>query len=99
MTLSNWKNKGNYFTFNGHQIFSLDEGEGAPLLLIHGFPTASWDWSKIWSELRKYHRVLAIDMLGFGFSDKPKTILTVFLNKPIALNSFYLKKKFHRSIF
>ncbi len=72
MTLSDWKDKGNYVSFNGHKIFSVDEGKGEPLLLIHGFPTASWDWSKMLPELRKDYRVLAIDMLGFGFSDKPK---------------------------
>ena len=93
MTLSNWKNKGNYFTFNGHQIFSLDEGEGAPLLLIHGFPTASWDWSKTWPELRKNHRVLAIDMLGFGFSDKPKNHPYSIFEQADCIEQFLLTKE------
>ena len=41
MKLSDWKSKGVYFTFNEHQIFTVDEGSGAFLLLIHGFTTAS----------------------------------------------------------
>lgn len=49
------------------------EGEGRPLLLIHGFPTASWDWSRIWPGLvASGRRVIALDMLGFGWSDKPR---------------------------
>jgi pimeloyl-ACP methyl ester carboxylesterase len=41
------------------------------LLLIHGFPTASWDWEKIWSDLVARYHVITLDMIGFGFSDKP----------------------------
>ena len=72
MKLPEWKAKGQYFSHQGHDIFYVEEGQGETLLLIHGFPTASWDWWQMWSPLvRKYH-VLAIDMIGFGFSDKPK---------------------------
>ena len=41
------------------------------LLLIHGFPTASWDWEPLWSRLAERYRLLALDMIGFGFSAKP----------------------------
>lgn len=56
-----------------HNIFVRDEGDaGLPtILLIHGFPTSSWDWQPLWSELCKTYRLVALDMLGFGFSDKP----------------------------
>ena len=67
MKLSDWKDKGNYFTFNEHHLFSVEQGQGEPLLLIHGFPTASWDWAKMWPQLVKNYRVLTLDMLGFGF--------------------------------
>jgi pimeloyl-ACP methyl ester carboxylesterase len=46
-------------------------GTGEPLVLIHGFPTASWDWNRLWPMLVQQHNVLTLDMLGFGFSDKP----------------------------
>ena len=72
LELSDWKTNGTYFTFKNHQIFSIEEGEGEPLLLIHGFPTASWDWSKMWPQLIIKYRVITLDMLGFGFSDKPR---------------------------
>ncbi|GLQ50014.1 epoxide hydrolase [Dyella flava] len=43
------------------------------LVCIHGFPTASWDWHALWMELcRHFSRVIAPDMIGFGWSDKPR---------------------------
>ncbi len=48
------------------------EGDGPPLLVIHGFPSASWDWHLLWPELVRRFRVIALDMIGFGFSDKPQ---------------------------
>jgi pimeloyl-ACP methyl ester carboxylesterase len=68
-----WRHSGEILTLNGHRIFVIDEGDSSlpVLLLIHGFPTASWDWWKIWRTLRQHYRLLTLDMLGFGFSDKP----------------------------
>ena len=71
--LVQWKKQGHFFDFNGQQVFYRDEGKGTPLICIHGFPTSSWDWRYIMPELQKNYRVIAIDMLGFGFSDKPQT--------------------------
>ncbi len=71
MQLRNWKDSGSYYTYKSHQIFYKEEGVGEPLILVHGFPTSSWDWSKIWNALAKKHRIYTIDMLGYGFSDKP----------------------------
>lgn len=71
MTPQQWKAKGQYIDYNGHQIFYRKEGQGEVLLLIHGFPTATHDWHKIWSELTARFIVIAPDMLGFGYSDKP----------------------------
>lgn len=67
-----WKAKGKSFDYNGHTIFYVDEGQGDPLVCIHGFPTASWDWAWIWPELTQRFRVIAPDMIGFGYSAKPR---------------------------
>lgn len=72
MTLANWKSKGQYFGYKTHQIFNIDEGAGEVLLLIHGFPTASWDWWQLWEPLTAQYLVVTLDMIGFGFSDKPR---------------------------
>ena len=72
MTFTDWKNKAQYFTYKNNKIAYWEEGEGPTLLLIHGFPTASWDWHKMWGDLTQRFRVIAPDMIGFGYSDKPK---------------------------
>jgi pimeloyl-ACP methyl ester carboxylesterase len=59
------------FEFHGHRLASWQAGQGDALLLIHGFPTSSLDWQHVWSSLATRHELHAIDMLGFGRSDKP----------------------------
>ena len=50
----------------------VDEGEGDPVLLLHGEPTWSYLWRKIIPELPG--RVVAPDLIGFGRSDKPEDV-------------------------
>ncbi len=71
--LIDWKASGSYLTYRNHMVFTRLAGDTkAPvLLLIHGFPTASWDWEAIWPALSKRYRLMTLDMLGFGFSAKP----------------------------
>jgi pimeloyl-ACP methyl ester carboxylesterase len=72
MTPDEWRARGEFFDWRGHRIFFRVEGAGEPLLLIHGFPTASWDWYAMWPKLAERFRVVALDMIGFGFSAKPR---------------------------
>lgn len=72
MTPEEWRAGGTYFDWQGHRMFARIEGTGDPLLVIHGFPTASWDWWKLWPALTKSFRCLAVDMLGYGYSAKPR---------------------------
>ncbi|MBV8667071.1 MAG: alpha/beta hydrolase [Burkholderiaceae bacterium] len=71
--ISEWLAAGSFFDYKGHQIFWREAGrpENPVLLLVHGFPTASWDWESIWDDLSSHYRVITLDMIGFGFSDKP----------------------------
>ena len=71
MEFDHWNSQAKYFEYKGHQIAYWEGGEGPTLLLIHGFPTSSWDWHKMWGDLTKRFRVVAPDMIGFGYSDKP----------------------------
>ena len=75
MELSMWKNSGQFFEWKGHSIFVQDTAAANKpvLLLIHGFPTASYDFHLLWPELAETHRLIAFDMLGYGYSDKPRT--------------------------
>jgi pimeloyl-ACP methyl ester carboxylesterase len=70
-SLEQWQQAGKWFSYGGHAIFSRMAGQGDALVLLHGFPTASWDWNRLWPMLLQHHQVLTLDMLGFGFSDKP----------------------------
>jgi len=71
MTLTDWFDSGQLTSINGHRIFFNQCGEGEVILFIHGFPTASWDWHKLWEKLTPNYHCIALDMLGFGYSDKP----------------------------
>ncbi len=53
------------------KLFYEEQGEGPPLLLIHGFGASTYTWRQIAPELARDHRVIAVDMKGFGQSDKP----------------------------
>ncbi|WP_025858063.1 alpha/beta fold hydrolase [Pseudomonas sp. CHM02] len=69
--LSVWRKRSQTFDFHGRTIHYWVAGQGEPLLLIHGFPTASWDWHYLWQPLTQRNLVIACDMLGFGDSAKP----------------------------
>lgn len=71
-TIADWYEKGELSLIDGHQIFHPSEGKGPNLILIHGFPTSSWDWQQLWPDLIQRYTVTALDLLGFGYSDKPK---------------------------
>lgn len=49
----------------------LDEGQGQPLLMVHGNPTWSFYWKDLILALRDRHRTIAVDHIGCGLSDKP----------------------------
>ncbi|XP_064606595.1 mesoderm-specific transcript homolog protein-like [Liolophura sinensis] len=73
--LRTWMNSGEFYDFHGFKIFFIDRkgsGVGGTLVALHGFPTFSYDWTKILPGLEKqFSRVILIDCLGFGLSDKP----------------------------
>ena len=74
LTCEQWRASGGQFDSSLGPVFTKTQGRGRTLLLIHGFPTASWDWAKLWPALTPRFRCLTLDMIGFGFSVKPKHI-------------------------
>lgn len=74
IALVDWRAQGLSFSFQGHAMRYWVAGDehAEPLLLIHGFPTASWDWHYLWAPLAARYRLIACDMLGFGDSAKPR---------------------------
>lgn len=55
----------------GSKIHYIDEGEGEPILFLHGNPTSSYLWRNIIPHLIPHGRCIAPDLIGMGKSDKP----------------------------
>jgi len=80
MTANEWKSKGEFITVNDRKLFVIDTSsffsteDKVPtetMVVLHGYPTSSYDYYKVLPELSKHYRVIIHDHLGFGFSDKP----------------------------
>lgn len=54
------------------QLHYVDEGQGEPIVFVHGTPTWSFVWRQQLKALSRKYRCIAPDHLGFGLSDKPK---------------------------
>jgi pimeloyl-ACP methyl ester carboxylesterase len=54
----------------GHRIAYTDSGEGPPVILVHGFGGSMWQW-EYQQPLSSSYRLITLDMLGAGLSDKP----------------------------
>lgn len=71
-----WERRGSYIGLGEHRLFAVDiaaasSEEDDPLLILHGFPTCSFDFRLVADRLARDRRVLLVDMLGYGLSDKP----------------------------
>lgn len=74
--IARWEGLGRYLSLDGHCIFAADlHGAGdetaEPLLIIHGYPTSSFDFAHLAGALATSRRVVLVDLLGFGLSAKP----------------------------
>ena len=58
----------------GFRIHYVEAGSGEPVLFVHGNPTSSYIWRHIMPEVAKSHRAVALDLLGFGKSEKPTDV-------------------------
>lgn len=64
-----WRSRGDFMDIDGRRIFWWEQGEGRPLLALHGFPASSYDW-RLLANLVSGRRFIAFDLPGFGLSDK-----------------------------
>lgn len=75
--MNNWLDRTKYpfephwFETGSGRIHYVDEGQGQPLLMVHGTPTWSFLYRYLITHLSPYYRCIAPDHLGFGLSDKP----------------------------
>jgi len=63
---------------HGSKMHYLKQGNGDPILFVHGMPTSSYLWRNIIPTLSKHATCYAIDLIGMGRSDKPDIEYTVF---------------------
>lgn len=61
-----------YFTVGNHRLHYIDVGSGPLLLFVHGTPCWSYDYAAVIAQLSQHYRCIAIDLMGFGLSDKPQ---------------------------
>ena len=87
-TVEKWAAKGKRHDVGGHRLFVIDEAaereEEPPLLVLHGFPSASFDWRHVLDRLAARRRVILFDFLGFGLSDKPDLRYGIHLHADLA---------------
>ena len=60
-----------YFEIDGRRCHYLDEGEGDPIIMLHGNPSWSFMYRDLIGPLQRSHRVIVPDHIGCGLSDKP----------------------------
>ncbi len=73
MTAKEWYTLGSMHQIGAHKLFVIDKGnQDQTMVILHGYPTSTFDYHAILPELSKHYRIILHDHLGFGFSDKPK---------------------------
>ena len=87
--VADWQARGTYRELCGHRVFTMEAPAlgpetAEPLLVLHGFPTSSYDYAAVLDGLRANRRVLCFDMLGYGLSAKPDLAYTMALQADIA---------------
>jgi pimeloyl-ACP methyl ester carboxylesterase len=83
MDAHEWEGRGRRRAVGGHELFvvdipAADDQDKPPALLVHGYPTSSMDWAHVVDPLAATRRVVALDLLGFGLSDKPDQPYSLF---------------------
>lgn len=96
---TNWLDKqeypfqAQYFSFGPERMHYIDEGQGNPLVFVHGTPSWSFDFRHVIRNFRSDFRCIAMDHIGFGLSDKPSGYTYSTRKHAQHLETFLLEKK------
>lgn len=63
---------GKFANILGTNVHYLDQGSGSPVVLIHGFASSVGVWAPVLPVLEREHRVIAVDLKGFGHTSRPE---------------------------
>lgn len=66
--------KGTFVTVDGKKVHYIEKGEGKPVILIHGFLYNTVMWKQNIDTLAEKFKVYAIDLFGWGYSERLKTM-------------------------
>jgi pimeloyl-ACP methyl ester carboxylesterase len=85
-----WRARGRTHALCGRSIFTVDIPAigpelRPPLLVLHGFPSSSFDFHRVVDRLAECRRLLLLDMLGYGLSDKPDIAYTMGIQADIVM--------------
>jgi len=70
----------------GNQLVHVEQsGQGEPVVLLHGFGASTYSWRKVIPALGASHRVIAIDLNGFGYTERPKDLASYTREGQIAM--------------
>ena len=61
-----------FATVDGTRVRYVDQGSGPVVVLLHGFASSIENWALVMPELVKDYRVIALDLRGFGWTDRPE---------------------------
>jgi haloalkane dehalogenase len=81
-----------YYPVGDQKLHYIDEGKGEIILFVHGTPSWSFDFRNIIKGLSDRHRCIAIDLVGFGLSDKPEQYDYSTKNHSKTLEKFVIDK-------
>jgi pimeloyl-ACP methyl ester carboxylesterase len=86
---TDWEARGERHQIGDHHVFVVDvpariDAGHPPILILHGFPSCSFDWRSVLPALSEHRRVVLLDFLGFGLSDKPDRSYTMGLQADLA---------------
>jgi pimeloyl-ACP methyl ester carboxylesterase len=89
-TAERWKDRGRTLSLCGYGIFTVDipateDEQRVPLLILHGFPTSSFDFHAVVDRLSVDRRVVLFDLLGYGLSEKPDLSYSLAQQADIAM--------------
>jgi len=68
--VNNDRANGRLINTPGRQLFAVERGSGTPVLFLHGIPTYSYLWRDLLPVAALNHRAVALDLSGFGRSEK-----------------------------
>ena len=86
-SVEEWAARGSVHSLLGYDVFVIDapavSEDAEPVLVLHGFPTSSYDWQHALEVLRAHRRVVLLDYPGYGLSSKPDMAYSLFTHADV----------------